>query len=141
MTLLKSDQFTHDTQKVNAIGVWIYQPESDQVQWIYAPSFFPTGKEDLFLGLYSTEQKHNLHEKFGEVISQKIPIIFNTRIEKINCKTVLLPKTENNIIALTAHALREEKEIYLNSGMNDFLPKPYTENQLLSALSKWISKK
>ncbi len=45
------------------------------------------------------------------------------------------------IIALTAHALREEKEIYLNSGMNDFLPKPYTENQLLSALSKWISKK
>lgn len=42
------------------------------------------------------------------------------------------------IVALTAHALREEKDIYLEVGMNDFLPKPFTENELMGVLSKWI---
>lgn len=43
------------------------------------------------------------------------------------------------IIALTAHALSEEKEHYLGAGMNDFLAKPYTESQLLGALLKWTT--
>lgn len=47
-------------------------------------------------------------------------------------------RLETPIIALTAHALREEKDIYLCAGMNDFLSKPFTENELLRILSKWI---
>jgi len=47
-------------------------------------------------------------------------------------------KLKTPIIALTAHALREEKEIYLRAGMDDFLSKPFTENELLMILSKWI---
>ena len=43
------------------------------------------------------------------------------------------------IIALTAHALNEEKEHYLDAGMNDFLAKPYTESQLLDILVKWTT--
>ena len=47
-------------------------------------------------------------------------------------------KVRTPIIALTAHALREEKEIYLEVGMNDFLSKPFTETELVVMLSKWI---
>jgi len=43
------------------------------------------------------------------------------------------------IIALTAHALSEEKDIYLNAGMNDFLTKPFKEQELLQVLHRWLN--
>ncbi len=42
------------------------------------------------------------------------------------------------IIAMTAHAMSEYKELCLEAGMNDFLSKPFTREQLLSMASKWL---
>jgi len=42
------------------------------------------------------------------------------------------------IIALTAAALAEEKNRALKSGMNDFLSKPFSPEQLKNVLTKWI---
>ncbi len=44
------------------------------------------------------------------------------------------------IIALTAHALAEQKQHMINVGMNDFLSKPASEQQLLQMLEKWAQK-
>ncbi len=41
------------------------------------------------------------------------------------------------IIALTAHALEEERERCLNAGMNDFLAKPFRAEDLLGLLEHW----
>ena len=42
------------------------------------------------------------------------------------------------IIALTAHALAEQRQHLLLSGMDDYLSKPASEQQLLRMLEKWL---
>ncbi|EKF73932.1 sensor/response regulator hybrid [Alcanivorax hongdengensis A-11-3] len=42
------------------------------------------------------------------------------------------------IIALTAHALESERRELLSSGLDDYLSKPITENQLRHTLDKWV---
>lgn len=44
------------------------------------------------------------------------------------------------VIALTANALSGAKEMFLSSGFNDFLAKPFEKEQLYEVLDKWIKK-
>ena len=43
------------------------------------------------------------------------------------------------IIAMTAHAMEQERDRCLAAGMNDFIPKPIDPNVLFSTLVKWVS--
>lgn len=50
-------------------------------------------------------------------------------------------KQHTVIVALTAHAMEEEKEAFLNAGMDDCLIKPVIEEQLINIIQKWVFKK
>jgi signal transduction histidine kinase/CheY-like chemotaxis protein len=56
-------------------------------------------------------------------------------IEKNNAKK---PFQRVPIIAMTAHAMDENKELCLEAGMDDFLTKPFTMEELLAMESKWL---
>jgi PAS domain S-box-containing protein len=47
-------------------------------------------------------------------------------------------KLDTPIIALTANVIRGEKEKCLKVGMNDYLSKPFDEEQFLEIISKWL---
>ena len=44
------------------------------------------------------------------------------------------------IIAMTANAMSGDKEICLNSGMNDYISKPFKPDQLISKINKYVLK-
>ncbi|MEM8770888.1 MAG: response regulator [Pseudomonadota bacterium] len=51
----------------------------------------------------------------------------------------LQAKTEARvpIIGVTAHAMREDRQRFLEAGMDDYIPKPVKENALRTAINKW----
>lgn len=57
--------------------------------------------------------------------------------------TQLIRKTPLNqgtpVIAVTAHAFKEEQERLMNSGMDDYLPKPLELGALINVIQRWCS--
>ncbi|WP_092194214.1 response regulator [Desulfomicrobium norvegicum] len=44
----------------------------------------------------------------------------------------------NTIIALTAYAMEDDKQIFLDAGMNDYLSKPVRLEDLEARIGRWI---
>jgi CheY-like chemotaxis protein/HPt (histidine-containing phosphotransfer) domain-containing protein len=44
------------------------------------------------------------------------------------------------IIALTAHAMKGARRRCLSAGMDDYLPKPFTQDQLMEILGRWLQR-
>ncbi len=54
-------------------------------------------------------------------------------IRQLDCAWSSLP-----IVALTADAIGSERSMCINAGMNDYVVKPYTRNQLMEIITKWV---
>lgn len=61
-------------------------------------------------------------------------------IEATRCIRELSPdKARIPLIALTAHAMRGDREKFLSEGLDDYLEKPVTQAALAVCLSRWLS--
>jgi CheY-like chemotaxis protein len=43
------------------------------------------------------------------------------------------------IIAMTANAMKGDREKYIDAGMDDYISKPFKQDNLFNLLSKWLS--
>ena len=81
-------------------------------------------------------EKDNFDLIFMDVQMPEMDGVEATRhIRKIKSK-----KNRTPIVALTAHAMKGEKEKLLNSGMDDYLTKPISQEQLETTIKKWTRK-
>jgi CheY-like chemotaxis protein len=42
------------------------------------------------------------------------------------------------IIALTAHAFAEDRQLYLDQGLDDYMAKPFERDAMRALLDKWV---
>jgi signal transduction histidine kinase/DNA-binding response OmpR family regulator/HPt (histidine-containing phosphotransfer) domain-containing protein len=61
--------------------------------------------------------------------------------EATRCIRKMSNQSSLPIIAMTAHAMQGDRELCLDSGMNDYISKPINRDQLFNMLKKWIHNK
>ncbi len=60
--------------------------------------------------------------------------------QEIRKKNATMPNNEIPIIAMTAHAMPEDREKCLAAGMNDYIAKPVKPQELAEKIEKWLAK-
>ena len=71
----------------------------------------------------------------------QMPVMDGIQATKLIREKEKIKKTSIPIIAVSANLLVEEETKVIEAGMNDFIPKPINEAQLITALSKVINHK
>lgn len=102
---------------------------------------------ELILGLNIAVDTAESGEKAIEMIKQQSYSLILMDIQMPGMdgfettKAIRSSESSNNrvpIVALTAHAVEEEKTKLLLAGMDDFLSKPVSEHELAELLSRWL---
>ncbi|WP_243456468.1 response regulator [Mobilitalea sibirica] len=87
-------------------------------------------------GLKALELCEN--EKYDLILMDcQMPIMDGYEATKIIKKQGL--NKETVIIALTAHAMEDDRKKCLESGMNDYISKPITRSELKTTIEKWLT--
>ncbi|TQV71572.1 response regulator [Aliikangiella marina] len=82
-------------------------------------------------------EKHNFDLIFMDIQMPEMDGVEATRhIRKMKNHIARTP-----IVALTAHAMKGEREKLLNEGMDDYLTKPINQQQIEETIAKWTRKK
>ena len=92
------------------------------------------GKETIAMFI---KKAGNPREKF-DLILMDIQMPLMDGVEA----TRQIRKIDKNIpiIALTAHAMKGDKEKFLSAGMDDYISKPLEKNKLFEIIDKYVSK-
>lgn len=75
-------------------------------------------------------------QKFDLILMDISMPVMDGRVATRNIRTLAGPSQSTPIIALTANAMAEEQEAFLEDGMNDILIKPLSRDGLLQVLSQ-----
>jgi len=62
------------------------------------------------------------------------------RLRELDVRSLRAPSLRIPIIALTANAMKGDAEACLAAGMDDYLAKPFTQEQLVAAIERWLAR-
>ncbi|MDY6842821.1 MAG: response regulator, partial [Thermodesulfobacteriota bacterium] len=113
------EKFTTTPHLYDLILMDIQMPEMDGVE--ATKKIREWEKEKIFLTQHSTSMKKTTHGKH-KITTHKNSQSFNQ-----------IP-----IVAMTANAMKGDRESYLEAGMNDYIAKPYKRETVFEIVEKWV---
>lgn len=87
------------------------------------------------------EAIHTLHQQRPDIVFMDISMPEMSGYEATRAIRQIPLFVDIPIVALTAHAIEGERERCLNAGMNDYLTKPFTANEIMQTIAQWIPHK
>lgn len=100
-----------------------------------------SGQEALNLIKHNLDQQHTPYDLIFMDIQMPVMSGIDTTRAIRSLESTLTKKHPFPIIALTAHALSDEKERLLAVGMNDYVTKPIQIEQIIHILTHWTNKR
>ena len=121
-------------------GSRILLVEDNEMNQMVAEEFLTQMGMDVSIAENGAEALDLLHEQCFDLVLMDIQMpemdgLTATRHLRTEPKFANLP-----IIAMTAHAMNEDRQKSLNAGMNAHLTKPINNSELLSTISEWLSR-
>lgn len=102
---------------------------------------FKMALHDKFQLLFSRDGQETIDLFFSENPDMVLMDILMPKVNGYNAFDEIRRRSKNNkipIIAVTALAMADEKEKIINHGFNDYISKPFNENDLLNLINKHI---
>lgn len=102
---------------------------------------FKMALHDKFQLLFSQDGQETIDLFFSENPDMVLMDILMPKVNGYNAFDEIRRRSKNNkipIIAVTALAMADEKEKIINHGFNDYISKPFNENDLLNLINKHI---
>lgn len=118
--------------------------EDNDVNRLVVKAMLPSDQFDLVLAYDGEEAVGHAEASDFDVIFMDInmPKLDGTgATAKIRAREAAKQQVRTPIIALTAHALKGDRETFMASGMDDHLTKPVTREKLTAMIAKWAGER
>lgn len=129
--------FAKKQPSIDLSNVSILLAEDNKVNQIVAEGFLNNYGAKLDICENGIEVIEKLKTANYDIVLMDIQM---PKMNGIDCTHII--RTELNlevpIIALTANAVKNDKELFLQAGMNGYISKPYTESNLLSSIQSLL---
>ncbi len=117
--------------------------EDNKTNQIVAKAIFNKLGYNLDIVVNGLEAIHALQKKSYDIVFMDIQMPVMNGLEatqkiRISSPDILNPKTI--IVAMTANAMKGDREMCLEAGMDDYLSKPIDPEKILRVLNEWIPK-
>lgn len=119
-------------------GVRVLVTEDNEINQQVAQEMLEDAGLSVRIATNGREAVHAVRESSFDVVLMDIQMPEMNGIEAVKEIRKDPRFTELPIIAMTAHAMAEDREKSLTAGMNDHITKPIDPEQLFSVLLKWI---
>ena len=129
---------TFDTDTSLLIDKNILVTDDNEINRLLASTILSNYGANIFEARNGLEAIEIIKQQAIDVVLMdlQMPILDGLEATEIIRKTI---NTSLPIIALTAYALKGDNQKCFDVGMNDYLSKPFEENQLVQVVTKWLS--
>lgn len=132
-----TESFTFDPKRL--VGKKVLVVDDNDINRLVASTILRNYSMDIREAVNGLDAVQKIQETLPDLVLMDIQM---PEMDGIEATRVIRKEISEELplVALTANALKGDNERYLEAGMNDYLSKPFKEEELLRIVSTWVGK-